>query len=162
MIRHRYSNAQRYLIFFLFWGSKPAPYATVVLAQYPLYELNALVLLPALADAASAAGSAGGVYGLHVPATLFAEAPQAVRGLAVAGWTAFGAVFVTLPLAQRLLRWYGFIGGDGRTCPGLPELSRGAAAAAATYGVVVAGFHLVQQPEIADAVVKVIFSSSSS
>jgi hypothetical protein len=77
-----------------------APYAAVVLAQYPLYELNALVLLPAL-DAAAAAGLAhgGGLY--YYPAMLFAGAPQAARGLAVAAWTAVGAVFVTLPLAQR-------------------------------------------------------------
>ena len=167
-------------------GKSPVPswkvYTAVVLAQYPLYELNALWLIPALesaagagldlaavaADASSSSSSSSsssfsffsfGGHVLQVPARLFVEAPQAVRGLAVAAWTAVGAVFFTLPLAQRLLRWYGFIGGENRSCPGLPELSRGAAATAMTYGVAVAGFHAVQQPELVNAVVKAISSS---
>ena len=149
-------------------------YTAVVLAQYPLYELNALWLIPALETAAAAGGGAGldvvvaagatdvgHSFGhvFQIPARLFVEAPQAVRGLAVAAWTAVGAVFVTLPMAQRLLRWYGFIGGENRSCPGLPELSMGAAATAVTYGATVAGFHLVQQPDLVDAVVKAISSS---
>ena len=133
-------------------------YTAVVLAQYPLYELNALVLLPAVeaaAAAAAAAGADGSVSPLVAAGAAFAALPQAVRGLAVAAWTAVGAVFVTLPAAQRLLRWYGFIGGVGAACPGLPELSRGAAATAATYVAVTGGFHLVQHPGAAEVAAKI-------
>jgi hypothetical protein len=76
-------------------------YIAVVLAQYPLYELNILVVLPAL-------DALGPEYTLG-----FTTLPQAVRGLAVATWTSAGAVFVTLPAAQRALRAYGFIGTGG-------------------------------------------------
>ena len=47
-----------------------------------------------------------------------------------------GAVFVTLPAAQRALRAYGFIGGGGGAAT-----AGGAAAAAATFAALVAGFH---------------------
>ena len=107
----------------------PAPspwkvYATVVLAQYPLYELNALLFLPAL-DAAGA--------------EWFAAMSQPARGLLVQSWTSAGAVFVTLPFTQGLLRRFGFMQSATRG-----ETARGAALVAAAYAGTVAGFHLAQ------------------
>ena len=80
-------------------------YAAVVLAQYPIYELNMLLLLPGL----EAAGE---------PAAWFTGATQPARGAVVQAWSSAMAVFGMLPLTQRLLRWYGFMGAkgvDGRT-----------------------------------------------
>ena len=112
-------------------GSSPTPapspwkvYATVVLAQYPLYELNALLFLPAL-DAAGA--------------EWFAAMSQPARGLLVQSWTSAGAVFVTLPFTQGLLRRFGFMQSATRG-----ETARGAALVAAAYAGTVAGFHLAQ------------------
>ena len=107
----------------------PAPspwkvYAAVVLAQYPLYELNALLFLPAL-DAAGA--------------EWFAALSQPARGFAVQTWTSAGAVFVTLPFAQGLLRRFGFMQSATRG-----ETARSTALVAAAYAGTVAGFHLAQ------------------
>lgn len=107
----------------------PAPspwkvYAAVVLAQYPLYELNALLFLPAL-DAAGA--------------EWFAALSQPARGFVVQTWTSAGAVFVTLPFAQGLLRRFGFMQSATRG-----ETARSTALVAAAYAGTVAGFHLAQ------------------
>ena len=75
-------------------------YAAVVLAQYPIYELNMLLLLPGL----EAAGES---------AAWFTGATQPARGAVVQAWSSAMAVFGTLPLTQRLLRWYGFMGAKG-------------------------------------------------
>jgi hypothetical protein len=92
-------------------------YAAVVLAQYPLFELNTLFILPALERAALASAD-GGSFGVTAAvAALLEGVSPAVKCLAIQSWTSAGAVFVTLPAAQRLLRWYGFIGGEDRSCP---------------------------------------------
>jgi hypothetical protein len=66
-------------------------YLTVLLAQYPLVEFNALFLLPAIEVV-----DVGGVF--------FGTAPQPLRLLLIQTWTSFAAVFATLPLAQWGLR----------------------------------------------------------
>jgi hypothetical protein len=118
-------------------------YAAVVLAQYPLFELNTLFILPALERAALASAD-GGSFGVTAAvAALLEGVSPAVKCLAIQSWTSAGAVFVTLPAAQRLLRWYGFIGGEDRSCPRGRELGKGVAATAATYAALAAGFHVI-------------------
>ena len=117
-------------------------YAAVVLAQYPLFELNTLFILPALERAALASVDGGSGVTAAVAALLESASP-AVKCLVIQSWTSAGAVFVTLPAAQRLLRWYGFIGGEDRSCPRGRELGKGVAATAATYAALTAGFHVI-------------------
>ena len=110
-------------------------YLAVLLAQYPLVELNALFLLP-LMDA---------VDSLRV---VFAPLPQPARMLIVQSWTSFGAVFVTLPAAQAALRKTGFLeaGAMKNANPAL-----GAASVAAAYAAAVAAA-FAAQPHAAVAV----------
>ena len=109
-------------------------YLAVLLAQYPLVELNALFLLP-LMDA---------VDSLRV---VFAPLPQPARMLIVQSWTSFGAVFVTLPAAQAALRKTGFLAGKGESRS--PAL--GVASVAAAYAAAVAAA-FAAQPHAAVAV----------
>ena len=113
-------------------------YAAVVLAQYPIYELNTLLLLPGL----EAAGES---------AAWFTGATQPARGAVVQAWSSAMAVFGTLPLTQRLLRWYGFMGAKGVDGGGT---AFGTAATAATAAASVGGFYLAQ-PHI-NAIVEAI------
>ena len=106
-------------------------YLAVLLAQYPLVELNALFLLP-LMDA---------VDSLRV---VFAPLPQPARMLIVQSWTSFGAVFVTLPAAQAALRKTGFLAGKGESrSPALGVASVAAAYAAAVAAAFAAQPHAV-------------------
>ena len=113
-------------------------YAAVVLAQYPIYELNMLLLLPGL----EAAGES---------AAWFTGATQPARGAVVQAWSSAMAVFGMLPLTQRLLRWYGFMGAKGVDGGGT---AFGIAATAATAAASVGGFYLAQ-PHI-NAIVEAI------
>jgi hypothetical protein len=108
-------------------------YLAVLLAQYPLVELNALFLLP-LMDSVE----------LFRP---IAELPQPARMLLVQSWTSFGAVFVTLPAAQAALRKTGFLAGRGESRS--PAL--GVASVAAAYAAAVAAA-FAAQPHAAVAV----------
>jgi len=110
-------------------------YLAVLLAQYPLVELNALFLLP-LMDA---------VDSLRV---VFAPLPQPARMLIVQSWTSFGAVFVTLPATQFALRKTGFLeaGAMKNANPAL-----GAASVAVSYAAVLAAA-FAAQPHAAVAV----------
>ena len=96
-------------------------YAAVVLAQYPLYEVNALLILPGL-DAANVAA--------------WAALPQPAKGMLVQAWTSIAAVFGTLPATQRLLRAYGFFRGGGSE---KAKTVIATALTAGTFGVAVAG-----------------------
>jgi hypothetical protein len=95
-------------------------YAAVVLAQYPLYEVNALLILPGL-DAANVAA--------------WAALPQPAKGMLVQAWTSVAAVFGTLPATQRLLRAYGFFRGGGSE---KAKAAIATALTAGTFGVAVA------------------------
>ena len=113
-------------------SSKSSPsawkvYLAVLLAQYPLVELNALFLLP-LMDSVE----------LFRP---IAELPQPARMLLVQSWTSFGAVFVTLPATQFALRKTGFLeaGAMKNANPAL-----GAASVAVSYAVVLAAAFAAQ------------------
>ena len=119
-------------------GSAPSAwkvYLAVLLAQYPLVELNALFLLPLLDS----------VDALRV----VAELPQPVRMFVVQSWTSFGAVFATLPAAQAALRQSGFLAGGGKSGGASPSL--GVASVAAAYAAVIAAA-FAAQPHAAAAV----------
>ena len=110
-------------------------YVAVVLAQYPIYELNMLLFMPGLE---AAGDSTAWFMGLTQPA----------RGAVVQSWSSAMAVFITLPLAQKLLRWYGFMGAKGIEGGGT---ALGAALTAGTAAASVGGFWLMK-PHI-DAIV---------
>ena len=109
-------------------------YLAVLLAQYPLVELNALFLLPLL-DSVDAFRP-------------FAELPQPARMLLVQSWTSFGAVFVTLPATQAALRKTGFLDAGAKKYAS-PAL--GAASVAVSYAAVLAAA-FAAQPHAAAAV----------
>jgi hypothetical protein len=115
-------------------------YVAVVLAQYPIYELNMLLFMPGLE---AAGDSTAWFMGLTQPA----------RGAVVQSWSSAMAVFITLPLAQKLLRWYGFMGAKGIEGGGT---ALGAALTAGTAAASVGGFWLMK-PHI-DAIVVAIAS----
>ena len=115
-------------------------YVAVVLAQYPIYELNMLLFMPGLE---AAGDSTAWFMGLTQPA----------RGAVVQSWSSAMAVFITLPLAQKLLRWYGFMGAKGIEGGGT---ALGAALTAGTAAASVGGFWLMK-PHI-DAIVEAISS----
>ena len=115
-------------------------YVAVVLAQYPIYELNMLLFMPGLE---AAGDSTAWFMGLTQPA----------RGAVVQSWSSAMAVFITLPLAQKLLRWYGFMGAKGIEGGGT---ALGAALTAGTAAASVGGFWLMK-PHI-DAIVVAISS----
>ena len=111
-------------------------YLAVLLAQYPLVELNALFLLPLL-DSVDAL-------------RFIAELPQPARMFVVQSWTSFGAVFLTLPAAQAALRKTGFLAGGGESGGGASQ-TMGLASVAAAYAAVVAAA-FAAQPHAAAAV----------
>jgi hypothetical protein len=64
-----------------------------------------------------------------------------------------GLVIQALKTIKRENNCLKFCSSTGQSCA---ATSGGAAATAASYAAAVAGFHLVQQPQLLDAVVKVI------
>ena len=109
-------------------------YLTVLLAQYPLVEINGLVLLP-LVDALDVAA--------------FTDLSQPLRMLLVQSWTSFAAVFVTLPAAQWGLRKSSFLEGGTNLL--------GVGSVVVAYGAVVAGAFVLQPHahDVIDAIAKI-------
>jgi len=104
----------------------------VLLAQYPLVEANALLVLPAI-DA--------------MELGFVTTAPQPLKMFVVQSWTSFAAVFITLPLAQAGLRRTGFL--EENRLGGTSAV--GVSSVAAAYAAVVAVAYLAQ-PHAAAAV----------
>ncbi|KAL1515101.1 hypothetical protein AB1Y20_004164 [Prymnesium parvum] len=93
--------------------------ATVLLAMYPVQELNRLALLPALAG---------------VPA--WEALPATAQVFCVCAWTCGGVTVALLPLARGVSERLGFIGG-ARGCPPPAALAGASARLLALYGLLV-------------------------